>query len=87
VASGSASVFREYAAMQFYRMDCRNKSIPVRWGCLREDLREKYLATADAAVKAWADEEEAACQRREEGNPRAFFSEPNIQAEPRPSKS
>ena len=63
--------------MQFYRMDCRNKSIPVRWGCLREDLREKYLATADAAVKAWADEEEAACQRREEGNPRAFFSEPN----------
>ncbi len=63
--------------MQFYRMDCRDKSIPVRWGCLRDDLRGKYLAMAETAIRAWADEEELARQRRENGNPRAFFLEPN----------
>jgi len=68
-------LFREFAAMQFYRMACHNKSIPVRWGVLREDLREKYLATADAAVKAWADNEKAARLRREDGEPRSFFTD------------
>lgn len=60
------ATFRNYAAMQFYRMACRNHSIPIRWGVLREDLREKYLAEADAAVSAWNAEEEQARFNREE---------------------
>lgn len=39
---------------------------PVRWGCLREDLREKYLAQAKTLVENWAKEElEAEKSRRE----------------------
>jgi len=53
--------------MQFYRMEhARNGTAGVRWWCLREDLREKYLAMADQVVKAWEADENAAKQRSED---------------------
>jgi hypothetical protein len=70
--------------MQLYRMSCPDNHLPVRWGCLHEDLRKRYLETADAAVKEWADGEEAARLRREKANRRFFCSEPNAKDLPRP---
>ena len=40
-------------------------SLPVRWGCLREDLRTKHMAEAKAMVAAWAEDEQRARKARE----------------------
>lgn len=37
----------------------------ARWGCLREDLKLKYLELAKSEVKQWADEEAKAKSDRE----------------------
>jgi hypothetical protein len=58
--------FRHFCAMQYYVLTCiRNRTTPVRWGCLREDLRDHYLEQADQTVAAWNADEEDARQRRE----------------------
>lgn len=61
------SIYREYAAMQFYRRACaKQNTTAARWGVLREDLKKKYIDEADAAVEAWATDEAGARVRREQ---------------------
>jgi uncharacterized protein YodC (DUF2158 family) len=62
-----------YLAFLMYCSDSnKNGCIPCRWGTLRDDLKEKWLAKASAKMEAWREEEESAKKRRET-DPRAFF--------------
>lgn len=40
-------------------------SSPARWGCLREDLKLKYIDMAKDEIQDWADEEAKAKSDRE----------------------
>lgn len=58
-------VYREFAAMQYYQVDCRRKgNIPLRWRVLREDIRQEFLKKADEMVGIWEEQEQAAEERR-----------------------
>jgi len=68
------SAYREYLACLLYESDSvQGGYVPCRWGTLRADLKEKWLAEADAKTTEWLADEEAARKRRDADDPRAFF--------------
>lgn len=67
------NLHREYCAVMLDHMNCAGRSIPVRWQCLREDLKAEYLGRVDQIVADWWGGEETARQSRDARNPLAFF--------------
>ncbi len=43
----------------------KGHSMPVRWRCLRQDLRNKYLTEAQDIVNAWLVDEQRAQESRD----------------------
>lgn len=74
LAPATGSAHRDFLAFLLYASDSgRRGEIPCRWGTLRDDLKETWLNTADNRLVSWLADEEAAKQRREAHDPRAFF--------------
>jgi len=68
------SAHRDFLAFLFYASESgRRGEIPCRWGTLRDDLKEKWLNTADTKMNEWLASEEEARKSRDAHNPRAFF--------------
>ncbi len=61
------SVYREYVAMKMYKLECYSEgNVPIRWGCLRENIRKRFIGMADTMVEAWAVDEAQARVKREQ---------------------
>lgn len=68
------SAHRDFLAFLLYASESgRRGEIPCRWGTLRDDLKEKWLNTADTKMNEWLASEEEARKSRDARNPRAYF--------------
>lgn len=63
-------ILRDFIAMQYYKLDCKAREVlPIRWGVLREDIKERFISISQAHIRDWAEDEESARARRDEGYP------------------